>query len=211
MAEKSHLLHLLETVQLEVTAVHDYLVAADQPQPVFDGPEPDYSGIDGTRVSALEALTELRDLILTLRELLQYNNESDLVGRHALDRLGIYDAVPIGSTRPHDEIAMQTKQPVNFVRRLIRHAMTQRIFDEPERGVVTHTNVSRLLTQNKHVRDYYSVKCDWMWPAMACVIDAAEKWPGSQHRDHCGFLLAHGKPLFEMLEDDPKKQARAVR
>jgi hypothetical protein len=55
--------------------------------------------------------------------------------------------VPPGGMISYNEIAKQTDLDEPTVRRLLRHAMTLHIFQEPELGMVAHTNASKLLRE----------------------------------------------------------------
>ena len=56
------------------------------------------------------------------------------------------------------------------VRRVLRHAMTYRIFREPRKGVVAHTAASRVLANNPAMRDWIGMVSEEMWPAASKVI-----------------------------------------
>ncbi|KAK3613592.1 hypothetical protein LTR56_027789 [Elasticomyces elasticus] len=216
MGDHSRLLDLTSILQAHVATIHNHLLSTNQPEPSFSikTPDPDFTGIEPTRFAALEALTDLRDLLSTPRELLLNFHETDYVSRHALDRWNIYACVPVGSTRTYAEIASQASKPLQPLRRIIRHAMSQRIFCEPQPGVVAHTPASRLLAENKNVRDYYGIKTEEIWPACVRVADAVEKWGSSDAqgeglgRERSGYMLAHGRSMQETLDADEGKHAR---
>ncbi|KAI1193017.1 S-adenosyl-L-methionine-dependent methyltransferase [Nemania serpens] len=212
MANPSQLLGLLNEIQDQVSAIHLHLSATSQHEPSFDAlaPNIDYAGIDGVRALALDNLLHLRDLLSTPREILQYHTETDFVSRHVLDVFNIYNLVPVGETRTYEEIAAQTspRLPTKTVRRLMRHAITQRVFCEVQPGVIAHTNVSRLLTEDKTIRDYYSLKGEDAWPAATRVADALLKWPDSTGPKHTGYMLAHGRPRHEIMAQDPRRNAK---
>lgn len=210
MTSPSHLVNLANTIQSQVLVIHNHLAKYGQADPSFDGqaPETSYSGIDETRASVLEALTELHDLLSTPREILRDKSPTDLLSRHALDRFGVYDVIPVGETRTYTQISDATGQPIGSLRRILRHAMTQRIFCEPQLDIVAHTQASRLLTENSKVRDYYGTVCEEVWPAATRTVDAMEKWPGSRERTHSGYRLAVGKPLQQILDENPSKHKR---
>ena len=210
MADSSRLISLANTIQAKVLAIHNHLVSSGQTDPTFDGqvPNTDYSGIDDTRAAVLESLTELHDLLSTPREILQDKSPSDFLSRHALDRFGIYDLIPVGETRTYTQISEAINQPVKAVRRVLRHAMAQRIFYETEPNTIAHTQVSRLLTENIKVRDYYGTVCEEVWPGVLHAVDAMEKWPGSRERSETGYYLAKGKTLPQVLEENPLKHKR---
>ena len=71
--ESSRLLDLANTIQAQVADLQKYLTNSQQPNPSFEGKGTtvDFKGIDDTRSSVLESLTELQDLLLTPKELLR--------------------------------------------------------------------------------------------------------------------------------------------
>ena len=125
-----------------------------------------------------------------------------------MDRFRIYERIPIDGSKTYEELAWATLLPVKTVRRILRHAMSQRIFYEPKPGHVAHTKASRLLTENQHVRDYFGLMCQEFWPAAARTCDAIEKWPGSKAKNESGYQLAHGRTIYETLAQNPTTQAR---
>lgn len=52
--------------------------------------------------------------------------------------------VPSGGQTSFQEIATKTGLSEVNVRRVLRHAMTMRVFQEPEPGMVAHTKVQHL-------------------------------------------------------------------
>ena len=116
--------------------------------------------------------------------------------------------MPLDGTITYEELASSTALPVKTLRRLMRHAISQRIFCEPKPGKVAHTQASRLLTENDKVRDWFGIACQEVWPAATRVCDAIEKWPGSKEMNECGYQLAHRRTIYDTLAQDPVKQAR---
>lgn len=54
--------------------------------------------------------------------------------------------IPAGGKISFDEISPKTGLEKYAVRRLVRHAIIMRIFDEPEPEVITHSKMSKFLT-----------------------------------------------------------------
>ena len=73
MGETSKLLQLANTIQAQVSEIQKHLMETKQSDPEFDGQveTTDWDGTDDTRSAALENLTQLQDLLMTPRELLQ--------------------------------------------------------------------------------------------------------------------------------------------
>jgi hypothetical protein len=72
--------------------------------------------------------------------------------------------VPAGGQVSFDDIGKQIKLPEQIVRRILRHAMTMRVFYEPVPGMVGHTKTSKAL-QNSTLNDWVKCGTHEMWPA----------------------------------------------
>lgn len=68
------------------------------------------------------------------------------------------------------DIAKQTPLTEQMVGRILRHAMTMRIFHEPQPGMVAHTKVSKILA-DPVTNNWLRVGTEEMWPASAKVSD----------------------------------------
>lgn len=66
------------------------------------------------------------------------------------------------------------------VRKLVRLAVTQKIFEEPRPGVITHSAASRLLAEDPGVHDFVATCADDLWQAAAQTCNAMTKFPGSE-------------------------------
>ena len=65
-------------------------------------------------------------------------------------------------------IAASCNQNELDIRRLLRHAMTLRVFREPRKGVVAHTAASKLLA-DPCMLDWLGNTCEETWPAAVRV------------------------------------------
>lgn len=77
--------------------------------------------------------------------------------------------VPLGGTASYKEIAKKVGMSEHITRRLLRHAMTMRVFRERETGMVGHTKASRMLL-NDFNNDWLTVGTHEMWPAAVKVL-----------------------------------------
>lgn len=97
------------------------------------------------------------------------------------------------------------------LKRLIRHAMTNRIFREPSEGFVAHTAASRLLVDDSQMIDWVGLCSADFFPAAAHTVDAMVKYPGSQEPGEAGFTVAwrhEGTPMFMEIGKNPARAKR---
>ncbi|KAK3994347.1 O-methyltransferase-domain-containing protein [Cladorrhinum sp. PSN332] len=96
------------------------------------------------------------------------------------------------------------------VRRLLRHAMTNRIFCEPTKGYVAHTRASRLLLEDEPMRNWTGLVTGDLWLPTAHTVDAMKKWPCSEEPTETGVNLAYGHDMafFDFLPADPARAKR---
>ena len=78
------------------------------------------------------------------------------------------------------EIALSSGLTEDQVRRILRHAMTYRIFQEPRKGVVAHTGASKLLAEDDLISNFVGMVSSEIWPATLRVGDAIVKWGASE-------------------------------
>lgn len=138
-----------------------------------------------------------------------YNSWTSL---QAIARFGLANAFPTGKDHAtFAEIAAQSGGlPEPHVRRLLRHEMTFRIFQEPSEGVVRHTAASKLLAEDPMLRQWTGMIFEELWPAATKTIDALAKWPGSEEPNHTGFNIAHNTPavIFDEITKHPDRDQR---
>jgi hypothetical protein len=84
---------------------------------------------------------------------------------HAIYRFGIAKSFPVGAEASFGQIAEACGLPEHDTRRIIRHAITRRIFREPREGLVVHTGASQLLAEDRSIIDWVGVQCEEMLPA----------------------------------------------
>jgi hypothetical protein len=85
--------------------------------------------------------------------------------------------------------------------------MTYRIFCESSIGVVAHTASSSLLAKDPTLTACIEHSLDEVVPSACRMVDAMEKWPGSQEPIEAGWNIAHHeiRPMFATLGTDQKR------
>lgn len=105
------------------------------------------------------------------------------------------EAFPVGSESTFLEISELCGLNEPDVRRILRLAMAHRIFREPRKGIVAHTQISKMLAETQQVRSWVGGFC-WRDVALRCAgntnhssnmdpywldqtVPAMARWPNS--------------------------------
>ncbi|ORY02356.1 S-adenosyl-L-methionine-dependent methyltransferase [Clohesyomyces aquaticus] len=158
----------------------------------------------------LDSTQELHDLLLAPMSLLQrkgsHNNMSCM---KAICRYDIVNCFEPGQTITFENLAKASGLAEKPLKHLLRHAMTMRIFSEPEKGLVAHTAASAII-RDPNCMTWLTSGTEDLWPSSVKLVDAFSKWPGSQEPNHTGWNIAHNvqEPLYQKLATDPKFATR---
>ncbi|KAI1429717.1 S-adenosyl-L-methionine-dependent methyltransferase [Xylaria sp. FL1777] len=212
-----HIVALATRIAANTSKVSDYLTANNMPQPSFDANAPLYGAVPQTvpeiaalRRSIIQDAAELRDLMLGPRDYLFSFVHNALLPQQAVTRFGLARNLPVDGEQTFAEMATKAGLSETSVRKLVRFAVTQRIFEEPTQGVVAHSAVSRLLAEDPGVHDYVATCTDDLWQAAAQTCDAMSQFPGSEEPNETGFTVANNttKPIHEFLAQFPQRSTR---
>ncbi|KAI1360612.1 O-methyltransferase-domain-containing protein [Xylaria arbuscula] len=204
--------HLAATISKSVAKLREVLAKEGVPSPSFAenaGFVIPQEGLD-FQDAILDATAELHDLMLDplilIREHGGHNNSACL---QFIGRFGIANMVPSEGRVSFSEIALQTGLPEDIVCRFLRHAMTMRIFREPEPGIIGHTAASKLLC-NPSLADWLRVGTEEIWPSSVKMLDALQTWPNSFEPHETGFSLANSNAgsIYQLLASDSVRAAR---
>ena len=122
-----------------------------------------------------------------------------MVSLQAIERFKIANSFPVGEEASFAQISEACKLTEDDTTRILRQAMTQRIFKEPRKGYVAHTAISKQIAESPLIRDWIFFHCIEQWRAAPYVVDAMIKWPGSEEPGQTGWALANNSgetPLF---------------
>lgn len=88
---------------------------------------------------------------------------------HAINRFKIAESFPEGTDEiSYADLSLSTRLQETQLRRILRHAMTLRIFKESNQGLVGHTSASKMLT-HPNMHEWCGLICEEMWPAATKV------------------------------------------
>ncbi|RAH87431.1 S-adenosyl-L-methionine-dependent methyltransferase [Aspergillus japonicus CBS 114.51] len=164
--------------------------------------------VEAARNALLHAACEIQDLLLDPADLLRsYAIHAHLIALHFIQQFNIAHLVPPTGTISFAALSAQCHVPEADVRRLLRHAMTIRVFDEPAENEVAHTRASMLLRQ-EGIHGWIGSTCANSWPGATRTIEALQRFPGSEEPHESGFALANdGRALYEALAQSPARAA----
>ncbi|KAK0712212.1 sterigmatocystin 8-O-methyltransferase [Apiosordaria backusii] len=211
--ETTRIIQLAQTISKSVARINEILLAQGLPTPSFDEDAPAnyFPGeVSNARDAVLDATAELHDLLLGPLHLVKTQaGSNNSVCMQAIARYGIANMVPPGGRASFDDIGRQSGLGEQMVRRLLRHAMTMRIFREPEPGMVSHTQASKMLS-SPQMTAWMRIGTGDMWPAATKLLDALEKWPGSQEPNETAFSMSHNttQSIYDVVGSSPERGAQ---
>ncbi|KAF3003297.1 hypothetical protein E8E14_007415 [Neopestalotiopsis sp. 37M] len=195
------IVQLATAINEAVAKLNDILNSQGIPTPSFEENAPTTLPDDSADVQStiLDATLELHDLILQPMELLIRKTA-------AISHLGIANMVPLGGQTAFRDIAEKTGLDESMVRRLLRHAITMRVFREPEPGLIAHNRNSKAIT-DPSINDWLKTASQDLWPTATKLFEALQKWPKSQEINQTAFALAHDTELsiYEFFEANPDR------
>ncbi|KAI0888674.1 S-adenosyl-L-methionine-dependent methyltransferase [Annulohypoxylon maeteangense] len=206
------IIELVRILSDSVTEVQAALSKKNHPSPSFDEDTPasippDLSDLQD---KILDASAELHDLFLQPINLIyKYGSHNNTVCLQAISRFDIANLVPARGQISFDDIAKTTGLGPVMTRRMLRYAMTMRVFQEPEPDMVAHTKASKALT-DIDASNWLKGGCEEMWPTALKIVNTVTKWPDSQSPKQLALALANngGGGFYDIIANDV---ARAVR
>lgn len=124
----------------------------------------------------------------------------------------IANLVPLDSEISLGELQEQTALDSVNLARILRHAMTMHIFQEPSPGNFSHTASSKLLLEDAALQDWVGFNSEDIFPAAANVLKALKADPEATSLTKTGFNHAFGtvdqEPMFVTFGKDPRRARR---
>ncbi|KAL9112717.1 MAG: hypothetical protein Q9227_003020 [Pyrenula ochraceoflavens] len=204
---------LAAAIQTNTNRVHEYLESEGIPSPSFDASSPLSLPLSieaaAARQAALEALDELT---VHLRGPIAHAtvHEHPIFSLASIQRYKVAQAIPVDGTATYAEIAERCALNEDDVRRILRYAMTHYFFREPSNGIVAHTASSRVIAEMPLANQMLGFSCDELFPGGMQIVNAIEKWPGSEEPTECGWVLANGtdRKAYDIIEASPARSKR---
>ena len=131
-----------------------------------------------------------------------------MMSLQAIYKYKIASALNKDERATYRDLAYRIGMDESQLKRLMRMAIANHVFDEPEKGFIQHTAVSRLIAENETVNQWLGLVCDELWPLGPRTIPAISKWPGSGEPDQTAFGLANNGSFWDALKTDPPRAQR---
>lgn len=118
--------------------------------------------------------------------------------------------MPLEGARSFSDVAKDAGVDEGHLRRMLREAMTNRIFCEPRVGFVAHTAASSALIRDKGTLNWVGYTLEDSFPASAKVVEATKTFGVSEEKNHSGWNLAFNTelPIFQYLSNHPERAER---
>ncbi|KAJ4288909.1 hypothetical protein N0V90_011250 [Kalmusia sp. IMI 367209] len=211
----NRIVELSDIISEHTRKVDAYFTSKNLPTPSFDVSYPPKvplpPEIEQSQQTVLAATDELTALMMGPALMLVGKNSFNAWSSiQAIERFGIAKSFPVGETSTFQDIAQTCSLPESDTRRIIRHAVTNYVFQEPEPGVVKHTAASKALAAIPPLGSVVGFLANEMWPSSSRITDALEKWPGSEEANEAGFNIAYGVdiPMMDVVDRDPARAKR---
>ncbi|EKD17354.1 O-methyltransferase [Drepanopeziza brunnea f. sp. 'multigermtubi' MB_m1] len=207
-SSSSQLVELAATIARETAKLDAYMQASGLPTPSFDVNGPlNFPRLNDemqkAREEVIKAAKELGDLM---------TGPTETVRWMAWDLTDPAQSFPVDKTATFSQIAEKVGLGELNVRRFLRHAMTNRIFEEAAPGVVAHTAASRVLAEDRMMNDWVGFCVEDMWPAASQTVPALKRNPSADDMTQTGFCLANNttdlEPMFTTLGKSPQRARR---
>jgi hypothetical protein len=133
--------------------------------------------------------------------LLQLTGQTTL---HAIAKFKLANNVPFDSTITVSELAKTSGLDESDCNRLVRHALTSRLFIEDAPGVIKQSTMTQAIATIPLLREWIEEMCEIMWSSAPRIVSAMEKWPGSEEPNETAYNLSHHTelPFFADLSQD---------
>ncbi|PTU23690.1 hypothetical protein P175DRAFT_0427152 [Aspergillus ochraceoroseus IBT 24754] len=128
-----------------------------------------------------------------------------------IDQFNIHQSVPLNGEISYEELSAACGLPVDPLRRVLRHAMLNHLFREPNPGYVAHSDASSVFVTDAKMAAWLGHNYDEVFRCLHAVPDAIRNHPTSADPGHtpCGVVFNQPKGFFAgLLQDQPWRASR---
>jgi hypothetical protein len=137
-----------------------------------------------------------------------------------LTKFNVWSAVPLDGPISYADLATKVNVPESILRRVLRHAMTLKLFtcpsSDPNSDLVAHTATSAIPARNPLLSSLIGHNTDTVGAAMVKQAEAIEKWGESPEPSEAAIMIAFGlrgkhKTFWEFMETDGEGEKKGWR
>ncbi|OCT44649.1 S-adenosyl-L-methionine-dependent methyltransferase [Cladophialophora carrionii] len=220
---RSLLVELAQSISDQARVIADMLDEQQLPQPSFTLDAPlkfpegqDQRKLQDARMSLLTSTLALEQLVTGPQDFIMWQSLTvmhDQFVLHALERFGVFDAVPTDGDISYPDLAARTPLTEKQVRRIIRHARTKNLFTEPRPDHVAHNAFSIAPIKNPLLKPWIGHNLGEMLVASSRLGDAIAKYGDTDDVTRTGLSLGFGlggKSMWEWfaMDDDDGRQEK---
>ncbi|KID77808.1 Grayanic acid biosynthesis cluster O-methyltransferase [Metarhizium brunneum] len=170
------------------------------------------------RQQILSLTKELRDLVLGPREALKLMalDVVNYIPLHAIYTFKIAEAVPQQGCISYDSLTREVQRvsgfkiPASELRRLLRLAMANNLFCEPELDHVAHNRTSLVMLEDESLASWVGLYTVDLFLPVGNTVAAMQKWPGSQDLTETAINISYGhsNTFFNHVQTDTTRAKR---
>ena len=129
---------------------------------------------------------------------MQYHDNSSL---RWLTHFRVPQAIPLVGSMTYAQLAATCEVDESYLRRVLRFAMTNRLFYEPTSDEVAHTSFSAVLVTDPATRAWVEYTLQESFPACTKTLEAYEKWGPTEEPTHNAYCLTNKTdlPIFDYM------------
>lgn len=122
------------------------------------------------------------------------------------DILSHVPRAPLGDSISYEELATAANVPESQLRSIARMAMTSNVLCETADKRIAHTAASAMFVNDPDMMNWARFMCGASVPTASSMVEATERWPGSQQKTETAYNVAfkHELPFFDHLAQDSK-------
>ena len=218
----SRLAELLTIIATNTAIVEQYLQENRLPSPSFVHDKANFDttfppAVQTARQIVIDASIELQELMHGPRALLQYHLFQDsTIYLEPIYRFNIAGRVPLDAPEgiSYAELAQQINVDQAVLTRVLRGAITHRIFLEPTPGMIAHSAASRLIATQADVRDWIGFATQEVLPLSHRLGQTLQQFPSADEPSQAAGAVVNPRdenarmPFFARLFQEPDRARR---
>ena len=113
--------------------------------------------------------------------------------------------VPLDSSTTLEHLSAATRVPLGYLTRIVRFAIANGLFVEPEPGVIAHSAASAALSENRHLSNIVHFGTEFLGNILVKTphyIVASRDDPGSAPKSPFNIAYQTDRNLFEYFQGD---------